>query len=277
MAFHNHTYSYYKRDISHPNMGYDYYGIGKGLVMDNRWPRSDLQMMEITVDRYIDSQPFHTYYMTVSGHLLYTFTGNSMAAKNKAVVENLPYSSNVRAYLATQVELDRAMEYLLARLREAGIADKTLIAISADHYPYGLQPAEINELAGFTVDKTFEQYRSQFILYVDGMESPVVIDKPVSSLDIIPTITNLMGLDYDSRLYMGQDMFSDNLPLIIFVDRSFISEKGRYSSKTKTFYWNDGFKEDDEYVKNMIKYVNAKFFYSAKILEQDYYQVVFGN
>ncbi len=277
MAFHNHTYNYYKRDISHPNMGYDYYGVGKGLVMDNRWPRSDLQMMEITVDRYIDSQPFHTYYMTVSGHLLYTFTGNSMAAKNKAVVADLPYSSNVKAYLATQVELDRAMEYLLNRLREAGIADKTLIAISADHYPYGLQPEEINELAGFIVDKTFEQYRSSFILYVDGMETPVVINKPVSSLDIIPTIANLMGLEYDSRLYMGQDMFSDNQPLIIFVDRSFITEKGRYSAKTKTFYWNDGYAEDDEYVKNMIKYVNAKFYYSAKILEQDYYQAVLGN
>ena len=36
MAFHNHTYNYYKRDISHPNMGYDYYGIGKGLDMENR-------------------------------------------------------------------------------------------------------------------------------------------------------------------------------------------------------------------------------------------------
>jgi lipoteichoic acid synthase len=34
MAFHNHTYNYYKRDISHPNLGYDYYGIGKGLIMD---------------------------------------------------------------------------------------------------------------------------------------------------------------------------------------------------------------------------------------------------
>jgi phosphoglycerol transferase MdoB-like AlkP superfamily enzyme len=84
-AFHNHTYNYYKRDISHPNMGYDYYGVGKGLVMDNTWPRSDLQMMEITVDRYIQSQPFHTYYMTVSGHQFYTFIGNQMASKNKAV------------------------------------------------------------------------------------------------------------------------------------------------------------------------------------------------
>ncbi len=274
MAFHNHTYNYYKRDISHPNMGYDYYGVGKGLVMENTWPRSDLQLMEITVDRYITSQPFHTYYMTVSGHQFYTFIGNQMANKNKAVVADLPFSSNVRAYLATQVELDRALEYLLRRLREEGIADKTLIAISADHYPYGLQPEEINELAGYKVDHTFELYRSSLILYVDGMEQPVVVNKPVSSLDIVPTIANLMGLTYDSRLYMGQDVFSDNSPLVIFVDRSFITEKGRYSSKTKTFYWNDGYTQDEEYVKNMIKFVNAKFYYSAKILERDYYKIV---
>lgn len=273
-AFHDHTYNYYKRDISHPNMGYDYYGVGKGLVMDNTWPRSDLQMMEITVDRYIQSQPFHTYYMTVSGHQFYTFIGNQMASKNKAVVADLPFSSNVRAYLATQVELDRALEYLLRRLREEGIADKTLIAISADHYPYGLATEEINELAGYKVDQTFELYRSSLILYVDGMEKPVVVNKPVSSLDIVPTISNLMGLTYDSRLYMGQDVFSDNTPLVIFVDRSFITEKGRYSAKTKTFYWNDGYTQDEEYVKNMIKFVNAKFYYSAKILERDYYKIV---
>jgi phosphoglycerol transferase MdoB-like AlkP superfamily enzyme len=163
---------------------------------------------------------------------------------------------------------------LLRRLRDEGIADKTLIAISADHYPYGLATEEINELAGYKVDQTFELYRSSLILYVDGMEKPVVVNKPVSSLDIVPTISNLMGLTYDSRLYMGQDVFSDNTPLVIFVDRSFITEKGRYSAKTKTFYWNDGYTQDEEYVKNMIKFVNAKFYYSAKILERDYYKIV---
>ena len=45
-AYHNHTYDYYRRDVSHPNMGYDYKGIGNGLEMSKAWPRSDLEMME---------------------------------------------------------------------------------------------------------------------------------------------------------------------------------------------------------------------------------------
>ena len=36
-----------------------------------------------------------------------------------------------------------------------------------------------------------------------------VIDTPMSTLDILPTISNLFELPYDSRLLMGRDIFSD--------------------------------------------------------------------
>ena len=159
IAYHNHTYNYYKRHVSHPNMGYEYKGVGNGLKVKKVWPASDLEMLENTIPEYIDEHPFHAYYMTVSGHLRYTFTGNSMAAKNREVVKDLPYSENAKAYIATQVELDRAMRHLLDQLEKAGIADRTLIAISADHYPYGLAEHEINELAGHEVEKNFELYK----------------------------------------------------------------------------------------------------------------------
>ncbi|MDV2887763.1 hypothetical protein RYX45_21590, partial [Alkalihalophilus pseudofirmus] len=93
------------------------------------------------------------------------FTGNYIAHKNKKFVQSLPYSEQAKAYMATQVELDRALHYLLTQLEEAGIADKTLIAISPDHYPYGLDLKTIDELAGHSVEKNFELYKSTFILY----------------------------------------------------------------------------------------------------------------
>ena len=135
--------------------------------------------------------------MTVSGHLRYNFTSNSMSIKNQALVQDLPYSEPVRAYLATQIELDRAMEYLLDELERAGVADRTLIAMSADHYPYGLSNAENEELAGHPLDPDFDIYRNAFLLYSPGME-PEQIDTPASSMDILPTLLNLMGLPYDS-------------------------------------------------------------------------------
>jgi len=114
-AYHNHRFSYYKRHLSHPNMGYTYFGLGNGLNVTPTWPESDLEMMQLTVPQYVHKEPFHTYYMTVSGHMRYSFTGNAMAAKNRAAVEHLNLSEESKAYLATQVELDRAMASLLQR------------------------------------------------------------------------------------------------------------------------------------------------------------------
>ena len=272
-AYHNHSYTYYKRNISHPNMGYDYKGVGNGLDVKKTWPESDIEMMDKTVDEYIKDDKFHTYYMTVSGHMRYTFDGNFIAAKNKYLVKDLPYNDAGKAYMATQIELDRAMEHLLKKLEEAGIADKTLIAISADHYPYGLEEADLNNLAGHTVEKNFELYKSSFILYTKGMK-PEVIDRPVSSLDIIPTIDNLMGIKYDSRLLMGTDMFSEKDPLVIFSNRSFISSKGRYNAATKEFTPNPGVTVPEDYSKNMSAAIDRKFTYSALILDNDYYSKV---
>jgi lipoteichoic acid synthase len=272
-AYHNHTYTYYKRHISHPNMGYDYKGIGNGLNVRKTWPESDIEMMEKTVDEYIKEDKFHTYYMTVSGHMRYTFDGNFIAAKNKALVKDLPYNNGGKAYMATQIELDRALEYLLKRLDEAGIAEKTLIAISADHYPYGLEEADLDNLAGHTVEKNFELYKSSFILYTKGMK-PEVIERPASSLDIIPTIDNLMGIKYDSRLLMGTDIFSDQEPLVILADKSFISSKGRYNAATKEFTPNPGMTVSEDYRKNISEAIDRKFTYSALILDNDYYSKV---
>lgn len=272
-AYHDHSYTYYKRNISHPNMGYDYKALDHGLDLKRTWPESDLEMMEKTIPEYIKSQPFHTYYMTVSGHMLYSFSGNAMASKNRLSVQALPYSDAAKAYLASQVELDRAMEYLLNKLEEAGIANKTLIALSADHYPYGLDNKYIDELAGHTVEKNFELYKSTFILYTKGMK-PVTIDKPCSSLDIIPTLSNLLGLQYDSRLLMGRDIFSNSDPLVIFLNKSFITDKGAYNSSTGVFTPSNGALINEDYRQKISSIIDNKFYYSAKILETNYYKKV---
>ena len=273
VAYHNHTWDYYRRDVSHPNMGYDYKGVGHGLDIKVTWPESDLEMAEVTVPEYINDTPFHAYYMTVSGHMQYTFTGNYISYKNKSLVQHLDLSEQAKAYLACQIELDRMLEHLLKKLEEAGIAEKTLIALSADHYPYGLEKATIDEFAGHTVEENFELYKSTFIVYAKGME-PEVIDKPASSLDIIPTLSNLLGLEYDSRLLMGQDIFSDSDPLVIFSNRSFITDKGRYNAVTHEFTPAEGVTVNEEYINRMQAIVNSKFYFSTKILDNDYYSLV---
>ncbi len=273
-AYHNHTYTYYKRHISHPNMGYLYKGVGNGLELTESWPESDLEMMEKTIPEYIKDQPFHTYYMTVSGHMNYTFMGNQMATKNREVVEKLPYSMESKAYLACNVELDRALEKLIITLEEKGIADQTVIALSADHYPYGLEKKKIDELAGREIEENFELYQNHFILWSGAIKKPIIIDKACSSLDILPTLYNLFGISYDSRLFMGRDILSDAEPLVIFSNRSFINDKVSYNSTTKEIIKFTGEELPDNYIEKLNQIIKNKFLISESILEKDYYRYI---
>lgn len=272
-AYHNHSYTYYKRNISHPNMGYDYKGVGNGLKIKKTWPESDLEMVEVTAGEFIGSQPFHTYYMTVSGHMNYSFSGNYLASKNRALVANLPYSDASKAYIACNLELEFAIKALVDKLEAAGIAEKTVIAISPDHYPYGLPRKCIDELAGHKVENNFELYKSTFILWKKGM-NPILIEEPCSGLDIIPTLSNLFGLEYDSRLLMGNDILSDTPPLVIFSNRSWITDKAMYNAVTDSVTYTAGTKNETGYVSTVNQLVADKFKYAAKILETDYYKKV---
>lgn len=301
-AWHNHTYTYYGRDKYLGNFGYDYQGIGSGLELPHIvWPNSDLEMMEATVDGYINDyvatgKPFHAYYMTVSGHGLYSWGGNAMSRKHRdEVTAKYPnLSETSQAYLACNMELDLALEYLVDKLEAAGIADDTLIAMTGDHYPYLMVTESgdyYNELRGFTdTEDDTSRYRSTLLLWSAAIEEPAEIDTPCSAIDIVPTLCNLFGLDYDSRLYSGRDIFAENyqadqysncMPLVVFANKgkgnAWITAAGTYESATGTFTPNEGITVDDDYVGRVKRLVSAKVSYAKLLLEQDYYKYVFPH
>lgn len=280
-AYHDHTYTYYNRDKSHPNLGFDkYIGCGNGLeelINCKTWPESDIEMINATVDDYINSDKFMTYYMTVSGHLNYTFTGNYISYKNKDLVKDLPYTDHVKAYLAANIELDRAIESLINKLKEKGKLDDTVIVISPDHYPYGLKTSELNEISDTDRSDKFEMFHTSLILYNSEMKENVKVTKYVSSIDVLPTIYNLFGIEYDSRLLMGRDALSDAEGLVILSDRSFINEFGSYNSITGKY---TKFNEDvtNDYIEKLNHEVYQRFTMSSLLLYEkngvylDYYR-----
>jgi len=273
-AFHNNDFTYYRRDLSHPNLGYTFLGVGNGLTNTEEWPQSDLDMMKETIPMFINEDRFHTYYMTVSGHSNYYWDANAQSLKNQALVRKLPYIQYVKGYLAAQIELDKAMAYLLDQLEKAGKLDKTLIVLCSDHYPYNFFEETLTNMNdGVPVDYVFDVHRGPLILYTPGI-TPTTISKPASTLDLLPTLSNLLGIPYDSRLYMGTDLFSTTETMVIFKDHSFITPRGRYNAATKTFTYVEGYDDDPDYVDRMIKIVDAKFYYSQKFLETDYYSVI---
>lgn len=300
-AWHNNSYSYYNRHKTHPNLGYDYMGVGSGLELENPdlWPCSDLEMMQATVDGMIadyltTGTPFHTYYMTVSGHCNYSFNANDMSKKNRDAVAGVEGSEQVRAYIACQLELEYALEYLVNALEEAGIADDTVIALAADHYPYAMSEGDAdyyNELTGGNDNPNLtSRYRNTLILWSGCIEEPVVVDAPCSAVDIVPTLSNLFGLEYDSRLLSGKDILapdvevgevSNGMKIVVFADFgygiSWVTAAGTYEAYTNTFTPNEGVEVGSDYVEQVSELAKDRFTYAKYLISQNYYAHVFGE
>ena len=278
-AYHNHTYTFQSRNKYLAALGFDnYLGCRNGLedrINCNQWPESDVEMIKTTFADYKDSEePFMVYYVTVSGHGDYGFNYSAMARKHKDEVANLNYSEKPLAYLAAQIELDKALELLIENLEENDLLEDTVIALVGDHYPYYLSLDEVNEIASYKKDSVIEINRSNFILWNSEMET-VEVDKVGSQIDVLPTIYNLFGVNYDSRLIIGKDILSTEPGLAIFGNSSWVSDKGSYFASTNKFVPKDE-EVDEEYIKYMNKVVSNKITMSKYIMTYDYYRKVLG-
>ncbi len=277
-AYHDHSIEFYHRTKTHPNLGYDFDGQGGSYEFTHTWPESDLEMVDqttadfLTPDAEGNIQPFHVYYLTVSGHMEYNFWDQQMSIKHQAEVADMPVSETCKAYMAANMELDQAVELLIQRLDEAGVLQDTVIAIAGDHYPYALKDEQIAELkryvTGRGLDNAYEKFRSSLIIWTPGMQAETV-EKVGSNLDILPTLINLFGLDQTAGRYlMGRDLFdTEQEGLAVFEDQTWITDRGR-----REVLAAEEDPKTQDYVRQTDETVMQMFRYSKMILDEDYYR-----
>ncbi|MBQ7460235.1 MAG: LTA synthase family protein [Oscillospiraceae bacterium] len=292
LAYHNNENNLYGRAASHSNLGYDYRYMGHGMGGEYassgkmKWPQRDTYMVDITTDDYMTkSAPFNVYYMTISGHTPYSW--NWVANQYKDRLASYSWSEKTKAYMAISIEVDNMMALLLERLEAAGKLDNTLIIAAPDHIPYS-DTDILDELAGksFGANETLakslseknldtEIYRSCAIIWSHSMKEPVVVDKVTCQVDLLPTVSNLLGLKYDSRMLAGKDALSEDEGMVIFHSKSWRTDSGFYNSMTQTFTPAPGVtmtkEEQEEYVSYMKKVAANKLNMTAKIIENDFY------
>ena len=277
-AYHDNSAYFQDRNVYLKNQGFtNYKGCYNGLekiINCSQWPQSDVEMMTKTISDYINSdKPFMTYYMTVSGHFYYSFSENAMARKHKNEVANLNYPEQVKAYVATQIELDRALKVLVDKLAEAGKLDDTVFVLLADHYPYNLTIENINKISTYKRDSLIEVNSNNLIIYNSKMKS-VKVSKVGMSIDVLPTVLNLFGIEYDSRIIMGKDILSTSPGVAIFKNKSWVSDLGTYYAANGKFVAKSD-NIPDGYVKNMNNIVNNRVAISRMIVQNNYYKYLF--
>ena len=170
------------------------------------------------------------------------------------------------------------MTFLLATLESKGIADDTVIVITGDHFPYGLDddtPGSrkyLSELYGYPITNSMVQDQNVLIIWSGCLEKmdPIVVDEPTCSLDILPTLSNLFGTAYDSRLFVGRDVFSDTDPLVFNNNYDWKTEYGTYVRGQFTPASED-MDVPEEYIEAISAIVRNKIRYCRGVLSEDYF------
>ncbi len=296
-GYHN-NWDLYGRKDSHSTVGYywqyEYHGLWGDLKADGdlEWPQKDTVMVEESMSDYMTGNSlFNVYYLTVSGHMPYGW--NWATESYREELSGLDYSTQTAGYIGSVVECDRAVKMLVDGLEANGKLENTVFVIVPDHIPYSSIETK-EEICGHEFGTSeaitainesaidFEVYKNSLILWSASMEKPVEIDKVCCQVDILPTLSNLMGLEFDSRMLSGSDILSDSPGLVVFSSRSWRSDKGFYNSFDQSFTPAPGTmmmtkEEEASYVETMNALVSCKLDCTAKIIESDFYDYVFGS
>ena len=221
-AFHMNTSEFYNRGLNYDAWGYDkYYGMIDDYKYDDLTYELDTELInntDFSDKMFKKDQPFVDYIITYTPHTPFSTkedVGKFLAEKEygKGNVPDFDEEESVRM-MAT--ETDRMIGLLIEKLKENNLYDNTVIVTYADHYLYMIEDKKILDKYKETSNNLINH--TPFLIWSSDIENTVDIEKTNSQLDILPTVLNLVGIDYNDNYYIGKDILSDNYSGYVFFD-----------------------------------------------------------
>lgn len=237
-SYHDLDSTYYGRDIFHISMGsmayYDANALNIKIDSSNalEWP-SDVEFVEKASAIFTQNTPFMAWLTTVTPHQPYD-GASTYGDKYLSLFEDTNYSMELKRYMSKLKVTDDALGTLIELLDQKGILDDTVIVLYGDHYPYGLVDEDVQMAVDYNVHDFYEIERTPFVIYNSELE-PATFSFKTSYINILPTLANLFNLEYDPRLYFGEDLFSPDFSnRVVFADSSWEDSVARYDTRNGT-------------------------------------------
>ena len=200
---------------------------------------SDELLYKQTVEKLENYQkPFMTYIVSASSHTGFTLDG--LQDETKVSIDVGKYSGTFFGnYLRSVNYADYAFGLFINELKASGLYDDSVILIFGDHNGIDMYNEEMLEFLKQTnPDMNDAEIKLNYIRVACGMKLPGIqnlkIEKPVSKLDIKPTICYLFGLD--SKFSLGTNMFAG---------KDFISLNNKRIVTSRYYFDEKWYKIDD--------------------------------
>ena len=221
-SFHGSEGSVYNREAIHENLGFEAYHSGTDMGMADY--TMDSQLIN-AFDQMTGEEPFFTFIITYSGHgpygednPIYQAHAEEAQAEAKRTDGNYVYA------VGHAKETDLFVSELMDALETSGHLEDTVVVFYADHYNYYMMNDALNmEIKG--VDSLNLLQHTDFFIYSQDA-APQTVEKYTSSIDVLPTLANLFGLDAEYDLLTGDDAFSEDGGYVFFSDNTWIGGTG---------------------------------------------------
>ncbi len=275
-SFHDHIDQYYYRTQIHKNMGSQKFYKVTDMNLKygpnyGDWA-SDEEMMEFylkELDKNDTDKPFMSWITTVTTHMPYS----SPSTYNDKYIDMMPeeYSKDVRRYMSKLKVVDNAIGVLVDGLKKRDLLNDTVIVIYCDHYPYGIANKNLTPALGYEVNIDNNVDAVPFIIYNPSLKHKVY-NEYTSYINITPTIANLFNLNYDSRLYLGSDILSDEYEeMVIFSDGSWKNKYGFYDATSNEINYYTKKVYSDEEILAINEEISIKLNMSSLAIKSNYF------
>lgn len=229
-AFHMNTPEYYSRDVNYKSFGYDSFNSlksmdnGKYYTDNTYWLDTELinnpNFNKLIFNEDNKAELFASYIITYSAHMPFEV--------NKGVCSLLveDHTTELTEYECLKLqakETDDMIKLLMDNLEEKELIDNTVVVFFADHYLYTLNDKtlldEYKETSNNLINHT------TWMIYSNDLKKTNINDV-TSQLNILPTMLNLLGLEYHPNYYLMPDALGDDYKgLVFFNDYSWYNGK----------------------------------------------------
>lgn len=227
-AFHMNDGEYYSRKLNYINWGYDnYYGLKEDPVYTDSSYELDRELIlnekfnellfnqEGNFVHYLITYSNHTPFTNKKGvcKLLYNLDNEQILLDNpEAQIEEVEMTEEECVRRQAQ-ETDYMMQLLLENLELNGLLEDTVFVVYADHYLYTLEDKTILDKYKNTSNNLINN--TPFFIWSPNTKK-LNINKATSQLNILPTVLNLFGIEYNPNNYIAQDALSKEYNGVVF-------------------------------------------------------------
>ncbi|TJY44620.1 LTA synthase family protein [Cohnella pontilimi] len=214
-TFHVNNITFWDRDKMYPALGFNKWYDKPSFKNDhfNGFGASDEELYRVGVSKMLESKkankPFYFQFVTASSHHPFKIPADKQWLKLPASIKGTQLGDYLQAVHYT----DYAVGQLVKQLKANGLYDNTMIVFYGDHF--GLQPKDnppedVSAKLGITYHERISRFNIPLIIRMPGTAPHKVVKTVGGQVDIMPTVTNLLGISLQDEKYsaFGHDLLN---------------------------------------------------------------------